>query len=288
MNLTKEKKSERNTTNSALASYLKDINKYKVLTHKEEAELIWRMRNGDEEAKDILIAANQRFVYAVAKKYGNEDNVLDLVNEGNIGLMEALRTFDDSKGTRFLSYAIWYIKRGIYAYLNGENLLIRKTNNTKTVFKVNKIKNAFFAEHNRYPSIDEVCDILENDYGLKIKDKSDLLDVITTSISTCYDDEDERAFENTPYFTSRTSVSNEYVDEMEAEHNALYSETLLNYLPEREREIIAKAFGIGYARPLTNAEIAEDLGLSTERVRQLRNAAIEKMRKVATAEHLSF
>ena len=168
MNL-KEKKSGFITADRSLNDYLKEINKYKILTAAEESELIKQMRNGDQNARTKLIASNQRFVYAVAKRYGNEDNVLDLVNEGNIGLIQALDAFDETKGTRFLSCAIWYIRRQINGYLNSDNLLIRKTNNTKTVYKLSKIKEKFFAEHNRYPEVDEVADILENEYGLKIR-----------------------------------------------------------------------------------------------------------------------
>ena len=287
MNL-KEKKTSFISGNRSLNVYLKEINKYKVLTAAEEAELVERMRNGDENAKGLLVASNQRFVYAVAKRYGNEDNVLDLVNEGNIGLLQAVETFNPEKGNRFLSYAIWYIRREINAYLNNDNLLIRKTNNTKTVYKIAKIKEKFYAEHNRYPDVDELAAIMESEYGLKIKDKTDLLDINTVSINTCFDDEDARAFENTPYFTDKTAVENEYLGEMDTEHNSSVSGILMSSLTEREQTVVRMAFGIGYNKEYTNAEIGEELGMSSERARQLKNGAIEKMHKLALAEHLSF
>ena len=287
MNL-KEKKSGYINADHTISTYLKEINRYKVLTATEEADLIERMNNGDEEAKAQLIAANQRFVYAVAKRYGNDDNVLDLVNEGNIGLMQALETFDPGKGNRFLSYAIWYIRREINAYLNNDNLLIRKTNNTKTVYKIGKIKQKFYAEHNRYPDVDEMAAILEEEYGIKIKDKTDLLDITTTSINTCFDDEDSRAFENTPYFTERTAVENEYQDEIDKEYSSAVSGALMSVLTEREQTIIRMAFGIGYTKEFTNAEIGEDLGMSSERVRQLKNGAIKKMQKEAVAHKMIY
>ena len=275
-------------TNQTINAYLKQINKYKVLTAKEEEELVHKMKNGDEEARAKLIASNQRFVYAVAKRYGNEDNVLDLVNEGNLGLMEALETFDESKGNRFLSYAVWYIRREMNSYLNNDNLLIRKTNNTKTVYKLNNIKSKFYTEHGRYPDVDEIANILEADYGLIIKDKNDLLDVSTTSISTCFDDEDSRAFENTPYFTEKTATDNDFNDGIDCEYRSAVSGAMMSILSEREKNIIMRAFGIGYNKAYTNAEIAEDIGMSSERVRQLKNGAIEKMRKFAVAEHISY
>jgi RNA polymerase primary sigma factor len=287
MNL-KEKKTGFINADHSISAYLKEINKYKVLTASEEADLIEKMRNGDLDARNHLIAANQRFVYAVAKRYGNDDNVLDLVNEGNIGLMQALDTFDASKGNRFLSYAIWYIRREINAYLNNDNLLIRKTNNTKTIYKLSKIKEKFYAENNRYPDVDEIAAILEAEYGLKIKDKTDLLDISKTSISTCFDDEDARAFENTPYFTEKTAVDNDYLPVMDDDFNSAVSGALISSLTEREQTVIKMAFGIGYNKEYTNAEIAEELGMSSERARQLKNGAIEKMKKFAVAEHLSF
>ena len=287
MNL-KEKKTGFINADHSISVYLKEINKYKVLTANEEADLIKKMRNGDIDARNHLIAANQRFVYAVAKRYGNDDNVLDLVNEGNIGLMQALDTFDASKGNRFLSYAIWYIRREINAYLNNDNLLIRKTNNTKTIYKLSKIKEKFYTENNRYPDVDEIAAILEAEYGLKIKDKTDLLDISTTSINTCFDDEDARAFENTPYFTEKTAVDNDYLPVMDNDFNSAVSGALISSLTEREQTVIKMAFGIGYNKEYTNAEIAEELGMSSERARQLKNGAIEKMKKFAVAEHLSF
>lgn len=274
--------------NRSLNDFLKDINKYNVLSHTEETELAERMKAGDEQAREKLISANQRFVYAIAKRYGNDDNVLDLVNEGNKGLMTALESYDPEKKNRLLSYAVWYITRDILAYLNGENVLIRKTNNTKTVYKIPKIKEKFYAEHNRYPDVDELAEIMESEYGLKIKDKTDLLDISTTSISTCFDDEDARAFENTPYFTEKTAVDNDYVSEMSEEHNSIISGTLISSLTEKEQTIIKMSFGIGFNKEYTNAEIGEVIGMSGERVRQLRNGAIEKMKKLAAAEHFTY
>ena len=288
MNLKEKKNNFISTNEPSVNAYLKDVNRYKVLTAGEEAELVQRMRAGDEAAREKLTTANLRFVYAVAKRYANSDNLLDLVQEGNKGLITALDSFDPEKGTRFLSCAVWYITRTILAYINGENMLIRKTNNTKTVYKIPKIRDKFYAENSRYPDVDELAAILETEYGLKIKDKTDLLDISTTSINTCFDDEDARAFENTPYFTEKTAVDNDYLPEMNEEHNSIVSGILMSNLSEKEQTIIRMAFGIGYNKEYTNAEIGEELGMSGERVRQLRHAAVEKMRELAVAKHLSL
>ena len=287
MNL-KDKRNNYINADRAISAYLKDANRYKVLSEAEEEELVDKMLAGDEEAKNKLIAHNLRFAYSVAKCYGNENNVLDLAQEANRALMIAASKFNKSMGNRFLSYAIWFIRREIAAYLNGDQQLIQKTNNTKTVYKLSKIKSKFFAEHNRYPDVDEIAQILEDEYNFKVKDRSDLLDITTTSINTCYDDEDSRAFENSPYFTDRTSVDNDYQAEIDREYNASVSGSLMSVLSEREQTIVKMAFGIGYNKEYTNAEIGEDIGMSSERVRQIKNEAIQKMKDLATVKHLSF
>lgn len=288
MNFKEKKNNKFIASDRTLNDYLKEISQYKVLTPKEERELVLKMKAGDEEARNKLIDCNLRFAYSVAKNYANDDNIKDIVNEANTGLIIAAEKFDETKGNRFLSYAIWYIKREVQAYLNGENLLIQKTNNTKTVYKIAKIKQKFFAEHNRYPDVDEMAEILEKEYGLKIKDKTDLLDITTTSINTCFDDEDSKAFENSPYFTERTAVENEYEDEIAQDHTASVSGALISSLTEREQTIIKMAFGIGYNKEYTNAEIAEEIGMSSERVRQLKNGAIEKMKREAVVHKMVY
>ena len=125
MNLKEKKTNFVGANDPGVNAYLKDINRYKVLSASEEAELVKKMREGDESAREKLTTANLRFVYAVAKRYANSDNLLDLVQEGNTGLITALSAFDPEKGTRFLSCAVWYITRSILAHINGENALIR-------------------------------------------------------------------------------------------------------------------------------------------------------------------
>ena len=262
----------------AINAYLKKINKYKVLTAAEEKALFERIRKGDESAREEIINHNQRFVFAVAKTYASDERVLDLVNEGNIGLITAIDTYDETKGTRFLSYAVWYIRRSINAYIINDEMLIQKTNNTKTIYHVNKIRTKFFSEHGRYPVESELLDILE-EKGIKIKDPNDLYDLKLNSISTTYDDEDSNAFENSPMFTSKTSVKNDYEYDVDSDYKAALSGALMSVLDEREKEVICYAFGIGHVKEYTNMEIGHELGMSGERVRQIKNEALKKMRE---------
>ena len=265
------------TRTDAINQFLRQINKYKVLSATEERELFKRLKGGDESARDEIIKHNQRFVFAVAKTYASDERVLDLVNEGNIGLIQAIDTYDYTKDNRFLSYAVWYIRRSINAYVVNDELFIHKTNNTKTIYHINKLKSAFFNENGRYPTEEELIGLL-NEKGIKINDATDLYDLRINSINTNYDDEDGNAFENSAFFTSRTSIKNEYEDDMDKEYNSAMSGALLSILNERERSIIEYAYGIGHCKSYTNNEIGNELGMSAERVRQLKNAALKKMR----------
>ena len=270
---------------NAINAYLKSINKYKVLSAAEERKLFECIEQGDEEARELIIKHNQRFVFDVAKTYANDERILDLVSEGNIGLMQAIDSYDYRKGTRFLSFAVWYIRRSINAYIVNDEMFIQKTNNTKTIYQIGKLKTKFFSENGRYPTEDELLGLLK-EKGIKINDVSDLYDLKINSISTTYDDEDGNAFENSPIFTSKTCTINEYEDEVDKEYDSAMSGMLMSVLDERERIIVSYAYGIGYTKPYTNSEIAEMLDMSAERVRQLKNGAIKKMKSVAVKRRI--
>lgn len=269
----------------AINAYLRKINKYKVLSAAEERELLKRIKEGDMEAREALINHNQRFVFAVAKTYAKDERVLDLVSEGTLGLIRAIDTYDMDKDNRFLSYAVWYIRRSIHAYVVNDEMFIQKTNNTKTIYQANKMKTKFFNENGRFPIEEELMDLL-NEAGIKINDINDLYDLKIMSINTSYDDEDVNAFENSPFFTSKTAVKNEYEDDIDKEYDSAVSGALMSVLDERERTIINYAYGIGLTKPYTNSEIAEVLDMSAERVRQLKNSAIKKMRSVAVEKKI--
>lgn len=269
----------------AINQFLRQINKYKVLSSAEERELFKRIKNGDESAREEIIKHNQRFVFAVAKTYANDERVLDLVNEGNIGLMQAIDSYDYTKENRFLSYAVWYIRRSINAYIVNDEMFIQKTNNTKTIYQVGKLRTKFFSMYGRYPIEEELLELLK-EKGVKISDISDLYELKINSISTTYDDEDGNAFENSPMFTSKTYTTNEYETDIEKEYDSAMSGMLMSVLDERERTIIEYAFGIGYAKSYTNNEIGEIMGMSAERIRQLKNGALKKMKMVAVERRI--
>jgi len=267
--------------NDSTNAYLKDINKFPVLTPDEEVDLFYQAKDGDTKARDMLINCNQRFIFAVAKRYATDEKLMDLVGEGNIGLIKSIDSFDPTIGTRFLTHAIWFIRRSIVQYLINENNLIRKTNNAKTSFHLTKVKNKFFCQNGRFPSDNEIMDIFDEEYGIKIQDMRDLTEIEMNSINTTFDGDDSNAFENSVGFTSKTSSVNNFEKETENEYNNTVIATLLSSLKERDRKVMAMAYGIGYSKEYTNAEIADELGLTAERVRQIQKNAVKKMQNFA-------
>ena len=263
-------------------TYLREIQKYPILTPNEEVELFVKMKEGDKEARNKLILCNQRFVFKIAKMYVSGDALLDVVDEGNIGLMKALdeSDFDVTKGTRFLTLAVWYIRREIVHYLTNDVNLVKKSNSSKTSFHLNKVKSKFYCENGRFPSDEEIIEIFDKDYGIKINNKSDIYEVKAESINSTFDDDDSNSFENSYDFTSKTASLNDYEKKINQEKISSDVQFILNSLKERDRDVIKMSFGIGYAKEYTNFEIADELGLTTERVRQIRLACLNKFKKM--------
>jgi len=271
----------------SLNYYLKDVRKYEVITVEEEKDLFRRIKSGDKKAVNELVSANQRFVLAVAKRFSVGDNIMDLVQVGNMGMLQAIEKFDPNKkssdGTqiRFLSFASWYIRREISFYLVN-NVLIKKTNNVKTVFKVNKVKNTFFLENGRYPTVDELSDIIEKEYGIKIRDLSYLYDIETKYLTNSYNEDIKKdTFENSPMFNEKSSVQNEYLEKADNENDKYVVTSLLDMLKPRERTIIERLYGINADREYTIDEIASELGLTRERVRQIKISSVNKLKKLS-------
>ena len=268
-----------------LNAYLKEINKEPLLSSQEQIDLIKKIREGDEEARKKMFLCNQRFVYKVAKIYDNNEKTLDLVQEGNIGLHNsiewAVKNFDSSKGTTFLTYAIWFIRREINFYLNNVYPTVKKTNLPKTAYHYGKIKNKFFCENGRYPTVDEIAEIFDKEYGIKIQNLTDLCDMQVDSINTTYDGDDSNTFENSQQFLSKTYSISEYENEINNEHTKALANELLGSLKEREQLIMRMSSGIGFDKEYTNYEIANELNLTSERVRQIIKNSTKKMKAYA-------
>lgn len=263
-----------------LMRYYEDIRRYKVLTAEEEQECFYLLHNGTQYQKDKarrqLINSNQRFVVAIAKKFGTNNNLLDLINEGNIGLIEAINKFDTSKGVKFVTFAVWYIRRAINLYNVAYGKIVNQSNQARTYHVISQARNKFLQKENRQPTIDELKEILQNDYNINIKENIDMIDTYFVSI----DDNSEAAADNPSLYEFQRLNSN--LNDIEKVNSNEFNKTLvtslLNKLSTRDQDIICMLYGIGYDREYTLCEIAEKKGLTSERVRQLKISIIEKLK----------
>lgn len=267
-----------------IEAYLRSIRKYQPLTTEQEEEAFKMYNSGNEEAKqkaiDMVVNANQRFIFSLAKEYakGDETKVLDYVSEGSIGIMKAMEKFDPTRGFKFISFAVWYIRQAMTNYAQTTDLFLRKSNNAKIGNNILKIRTAFFQENGREPSMDEIKEAL-NKKGIKIKNDSDLEDVVRNSIDSVWGD--ESTFENNPRYIQHSAVESEYEKEIEAEDNSSKVAKLLKNLDERSATVIKQLFGIGYDNPIDIEVVAEHLGLTPTRVGQIKNAALKKLANIA-------
>ena len=267
-----------------IEAYLRSIRKYQPLSQEEENEVFKMYHSNDPAAKkkaiDTLVNANQRFIFSLAKDYakGDETKVLDYVNEGSIGIINAIDKFDQSRGFKFISFAVWYIRQAMTNYAQTTDLFLRKANNAKIGNNVLKIRTAFFQENHREPTTDEIKEALAKK-GIKIKEDKDLEDVVRNSLDSVWGD--ESTFENNPRYIQHSAIQNEYEKEMDDEDNKSVVGKLLQTLDERSQLVIKQLFGIGYESPVDIEVVAENLGLTPTRVGQIKNAALKKLASVA-------
>lgn len=267
-----------------IADYLHDIKKYPVLTEEEERNLIAKIKDGDESAKERLINCNLKFVFAIAKCYSTDSKLMDLVSEGNIGLMTAIENYDLSFKNRFLSYAVWYIRRSIHYYLINENMLVKRTNNHIVSTKLNNISNEYYCKNGKFPTESEIIDILSKKYNVKIQNESDLYEVKTESINSTYDENDTNTFESSKEFTAKTSSYNDYEKTIDNDYNKYFAEKMMSLFKNRDKDIMEMYFGFGkYANRSFESfyDIGVEVGLSSERVRQIVYKCTKKMRMAA-------
>ena len=267
-----------------IEAYLRSIRKYQPLSQEEENEVFKMYHSNDPVAKkkaiDTLVNANQRFIFSLAKDYakGDETKVLDYVNEGSIGIINAIDKFDQTRGFKFISFAVWYIRQAMTNYAQTTDLFLRKSNNAKIGNNILKIRTAFFQENHREPTTDEIKEALAKK-GIKIKEDKDLEDVIRNSLDSVWGD--ESTFENNPRYIQHSAIQNEYEKEMDDEDNKSVVGKLLQTLDERSQLVIKQLFGIGYESPVDIEVVAENLGLTPTRVGQIKNAALKKLASVA-------
>lgn len=257
----------------ALERYLQDISKEEMVSTDEEVELAKRIRQGDKNALERLVKANLRFVVSVAKQYqGQGLELTDLINEGNVGLINAAMKFDETRGFKFISYAVWWVRQSILQALADKSRLVRlPLNQIGYVSKVNHFYHDFMQKNNRAPSLDEVADAL----GMEKSKVNAALLTSSKHISMnapLIDDEDSCLLDLLTNDDKGNADSSLISDSLKEEvHHAL------DLLPERESQVIRMYFGINTPE-LSLEEIGEKLNLSRERVRQIKEKALTLLR----------
>ena len=262
--------------------YLKEISRYPLITRDEEARLARRIREGDQQALEKLCRSNLRFVVSVAKKYQNQGVALaDLINEGNVGLIRAAHKFDETKGIKFISYAVWWIRQAILQALAEQSRIVRvPLNRAGTLHRIGRRSNALLQELGREPSAEEIAtemDIpieevrrtmsitqahLSLDAPLTPGEDNKLLDYLPDDVSP---PPDESAFEG----ALRTSIQDS-----------------LDSLKPREAKILKLYYGLDGNEAMTLEEIGSVLGITRERVRQIKEKALNRLRHVSRARAL--
>lgn len=274
--------------NDTVNAFISEINKSAVPTEREERDLFAKYEDAatEEEKTAIrneIISRNLRFVYAVAKRYSTGDILPDLINVGMIGMYEAFEKYDWRSGNRFTTLAVWYIRRDINAYLTKDNLMVRPKNNVRIAPKVKKIENDFFLKNGRKPYPIEVMDALHREYGIDVKDEADIYGARVDRIDSHLGDDEDFTLEKSPVFNEKTAIDNEFDERSETDSAAYAVDVMMGSLNEREKTIVSMAYGYGYPREYKDKEIGDAIGLTSERVRQIRHAAIKKMRAAYTA-----
>ena len=256
-----------------LKYYLRDIYSYPLLSPKEELEIAKLASTGDVKARNKLITSNLRFVVSVAKQYQNSSLALiDLINEGNIGLIKAIDKFDYEKGFKFISYAVWWIRQSIMQAISDKSRTIRiPTNQTSLILKMNKFIAQYEQDLNQTPTIEEIAEYLEVD-----SDKVYELQAISTytvSVDSTFSDEDAGCLLDVIPNTNATNSDEEVLQE--SSKKGLYN--ILKTLPNREYDIIQMFFGLNGIYPMTFEEIGKRFNLTGERVRQIKEKVLKHL-----------
>ena len=263
-----------NRESASLMTYFQEIAREKPLAPEEEAELAQRIKAGDKKALEKLTKANLRFVVSVAKQYQNQGVGLpDLINEGNIGLIKAAEKFDETKGFKFISYAVWWIRQCIEQAIADQGRIVRvPSNQADLIRKIKKEANDFEQRHERRPSINEISDSTSFSPE-RIEDalNGDALKVSVDAPVT--NGESSNSLIDMIMSQQQTSTDNALL--IESLHDEL--EHALTCLDGREKQVIECIFGIGQPE-MTMAEIGKRYHLTRERVRQIRDKAIRKLR----------
>jgi RNA polymerase primary sigma factor len=270
-----------NRESQSLDKYLHEIGKVDLITAEEEVILAQKIREGDQAALERLTKTNLRFVVSVAKQYQNQGLTLgDLINEGNLGLIKAAKRFDETKGFKFISYAVWWIRQSILQAIAEQSRIVRlPLNQVGSLSKISKAFSKLEQEFEREPSPEELADILET-----------TVDKISDTLSNS----GRHVSMDAPFVQGEENTLLDVLENREPNTDSnLINESLseeikrsLSTLTEREREIVVLFFGLGANSPLSLEEIGEKFNLTRERVRQIKDKALQRLRHTSRSKIL--
>ncbi len=281
----KKKRKKKNKFNeSSISWYLEQINKIPLLSREDENRLANASQNGDEKSKENLIKANLRFVVTIAKKYQTSGiSLLDLINEGNLGLIKAAERFDPGKGFHFISYAIWWIRQAIILAISQKTTLIRlPMNRTVDIQKIEKVHRKLENELGREPTPSEISVELDMDDEEVSYLRSISVSQEHVSLDSSFGEADEMSVISTLEDYGNESPDRKVIDE--SLRNAL--ETVLDTLTDSEKEILKMRFGLDGDKPMSLQQIGDKFHLSKERIRQIEKKAIRRLRHPSRSQQL--
>lgn len=264
--------------------FFKDVRKFPTLSKDEERKLLIIAKTGNEcesrAAKDKLIECNQLFIASVAKKMNTNGNFLDLINEGNIGLMLAIDSYDLKTGNRLMSYAVHWIRKKMTDYNIKYSKIVRPNNANLIYTYARKARNEFFLKYERYPSLEELKEMIKDKYHVNVSNTGDLEPFVVKMILNERERGDSAVNQSVGFmdeYDSKTSTNNVDADS-DAIDNEEVVNSMLSMLDEKKREIIQRMYGIGTDIEETPDSIALRMGISVNRVKRIANDAIEEMR----------
>ncbi len=268
-------KSITNRESQSLDRYLHDISKVPLLTAEEEVRLARKIKEGDQEALDILTKANLRFVVSVAKQYQNQGLPLsDLINEGNLGLIKAAQRFDETRGFKFISYAVWWIRQSILQALAEQSRLVRlPLNKVGALSRINRTLSQLEQQFEREPSLEELANVME-------MNKEEIAKMMRlskrhVSVDAPMGDDDKQTLSERLSDPDKSSFD---AGEMEKESLLKEIEISLKSLTPRQEEVLKLYFGLSSPQRYSLDEIGKMIGLTRERVRQIKDKAIHRLR----------
>lgn len=268
-------KSITNRESASLEKYLQEIGKVDLIAPEEEVALAEKVKSGDQKALEKLVKSNLRFVVSVAKQYQNQGlSLSDLINEGNLGLIKSALRFDETKGFKFISYAVWWIRQSILQALAEQSRIVRlPLNKVGFMNRITKAFNELEQEYERSPTAQEIADFL----NVELEEVIVALNVSTRHISvdTPLGDGEENTLLDV-MVNQNASVSDEHLSHYESLSQEI--QRSLRTLSQKQKDIVCDFFGIGLDAPLSLEDIAEKFNLTRERVRQIKDRAINRLK----------